>query len=62
MCKYRMKDNLMKGHGANCNYIGITGEIRKCDACICDKYVCEKRRKRKSKKSGEIVEAEREER
>ena len=61
-CKYRMKDKLLKGHGANCNYIGITGESRKCDACICDKYVCEKRRKRKSKKSGEIVKAEREER
>lgn len=61
-CKYRMKDKLLKGHRANCNYIGITGESRKCDACICDKYICAKNRKRKSKKSGEIVEAEREER
>lgn len=57
-----MKDKLMKSRGARCDYIGVTGESRKCDACICDKYVCAKNRKRKSKKSGEIVEAEREER
>lgn len=48
-CKYRMKDKLMKGHGARCNYIGVTGESRKCDVCICDKYVLEKTKKRKRK-------------
>ena len=55
-CNYRMKDKLMKSRGARCDYIGVTGESRKCDVCICDKYVLEKRRKRKSKKSGEITE------
>lgn len=48
-CKYRMKDKLMKGHGARCDYIGVTGESRKCDVCICDKYVLEKTKKRKIK-------------
>lgn len=45
-CKYHMKDKHLKSHGARCNYIGVTGESRKCDVCICDKYVCEKRRRR----------------
>lgn len=48
-CKYHMKDKHLKSHGARCNYIGVTGESRKCDVCICDKYVCEKSRKRKTK-------------
>ena len=48
-CRFRMKDKLMKSHGARCNYIGVTGESRKCDACICDKYVLEKTKKRKRK-------------
>ena len=48
-CKYRMKDKLMKSRGARCNYIGVTGESRKCDVCICDKYVLEKSKKEKKK-------------
>lgn len=46
-CKYHMKDKHLKSHGARCNYIGVTGESRKCDVCICNKYVCAKNRKRK---------------